>query len=161
MKTFVILLAAGLGAYYYYVGHKDAENPEEIKTPSYAEVRVRIDAPGRQIDMVLFGKMVDEADCRQHTKQVWEKLVENCPDCSFNLVDCKPNLASRYEMLFDDTPISVTYLKLARGSRLEREGRMVFWGVTVDESKQLCEMARTSLQKRHQGPVTCIRNRDA
>ncbi|HTY99983.1 MAG TPA: hypothetical protein VMB75_09120 [Rhodocyclaceae bacterium] len=161
MKTFLILLAAALGGYYYYVRAGDRENPAEITTPSYAEMRVKLEIPGRDIDMVLFGKMVDENDCRLRTEKIWQKLVENCNACKLNVVDCKPQLAPRYAMLFDDTPISVTYMSLARGSPLEREGRMVFWGVTVDESRALCEITRAKIQERHQGAVTCVRNRQS
>ena len=51
-------------------------------------------------------------------------------------------LAARYEQLFDDVPINIAYLSLTRGSRFERDGRMVIWGVTGKEGDQMCEILK-------------------
>ena len=150
MKKLIFLIAVGLGI--YYTSHSK-HNPVEIKQPSYAEMRVQLEVPGRQIDIVLFGKMADEEDCRQRTESVWKKLIDGCQTCTFTVVDCKPELASRYARLFDDTPISVTYLNLTHGSRLERDGRIVFWGVTAAESDRMCELASAAFQKRYEGKI--------
>jgi len=72
------------------------------------------------------------------------------------LVDCKPELAPRYEQLFEDVPINIAYLSLNRGSRFERDGRMVIWGVTGKEGDQLCEIAKAGFQNRYSGQIRCV-----
>ena len=72
------------------------------------------------------------------------------------LVDCKPELTARYEQLFDDVPINIAYLSLTRGSRFERDGRMVIWGVTGKEGDQLCESVKGRLQSQYSGTAQCI-----
>lgn len=72
------------------------------------------------------------------------------------LVDCKPSLPARYEQLFEDVPINMTYLSLTRGSRYERDGRIVIWGVTGKEGAALCEIVRGGVQSRYSGKSHCV-----
>ena len=68
----------------------------------------------------------------------------------------KHELAARYEQLFDDVPINIAYLSLTRGSRFERDGRMVIWGITGKEGDQLCEILKASIRVRYSGPIRCV-----
>ena len=65
-------------------------------------------------------------------------------------------LAARYEQLFDDVPINIAYLSLTRGSRFERDGRMVIWGVTGKEGDQLCEILKAGIRVRYSGQIRCV-----
>ena len=156
MKTIVLILAVGVGVYFAY---NHFQNPAEIQNPVYGELRVDMNAGSRKINMILFAKMANEAECKERSKRVWEKMIENCKDCSMQLVDCKPELAPRYEQLFEDVPINIAYLSLNRGSRFERDGRMVIWGVTGTEGDQLCEIAKASFQNRYSGQIRCVASR--
>lgn len=158
MKAITAIVAVGVAAYY---GYDHFRKPVQITNPSFAEIRLQVDTSGRKIDMVLFGKMANETECKEQTEATWKRLLDTCKECTFNLVSCKDKLISRYEMLFEDAPISVTYLSLARGSNLERDGRLVFWSVTAAESDQLCEIVKPYFQKRRKGAVTCVRGRAA
>lgn len=163
MKEFLVLAAVVIALYSGYdrfVKPAETKNESyaEIANPTYAEMRMQVDTSGRKIDMVLFAKMENESECRERADDMWKKTFESCTGCTFQLAACKEALASRYERLFDNTPISVTYLSLARGAQTERDGRLIFWGVTVAESDQLCNILQPLYQERHKGAVTCVRS---
>ena len=61
--------------------------------------------------------------------------------------------------MFDDVPIHSTYLSFTKGSRYERNGRMVVYGLTSDEGDTLCNALRQQFQTRYTGTVACIRGR--
>lgn len=150
-KLFLAVLLVG-GLYY---GYNHVQNPTRIEQPVFSEMRIDMTAGSRTINVLLFGKMADETDCRERAERVWRKLID-CKDCSIQLVDCKGSLSARYEQLFEDVPINMTYLSLTRGSRYERDGRMVIWGVTGKEGAELCEIVRGVVQSRYSGKSHCV-----
>ena len=65
-------------------------------------------------------------------------------------------LSPRYAKLFDNEPTFVTYLSMARGDRRERETRLLYWGVSMEESDKVCDEV-SKMQSRRKGAVTCVR----
>lgn len=59
--------------------------------------------------------------------------------------------------MFDDKRMDTTYLVAQRGNRFERNGRMVVWGLTGEESVQVCEVMRKSLRVNYSGDVNCVK----
>lgn len=169
MKNLIIVLLIAAGVYHFWNKFQpsEASGPgfaaqEAIKNPVYAETRVKMDFPGgRSLEGVMLGKTYNQEDCEKHL-QVLENDIKRwagkvCSDCKLQLSECKSELLPRYAQLFDNEPTNVTYISLARGDRSEREYRLIFWGVTVAESNQLCN-AVPEFQKKHKGEVKCIRS---
>ena len=153
MKNILIFLFIAGGAVVLWKRH---QIPEVIENPVYAEIRLNLEGNGRQLEGVIFGKTTNEADCKNNL-EVFESLAPKaCPICKIAKSECKTELAPRYTKFFDNTPSSVTYLSLARGEPAERELRMIFWGVTLEESNKLCD-AVPGLQKGWKGAVKCVR----
>jgi hypothetical protein len=158
MKKLILLIVLAVAGYFAYT-HFQAANPEHIENPVYAELRVDAKVGGRELNLALFGEMVDEVDCRERFGRAWDKIVAGCAECSMRLASCRSDLEPRYRRLFDDTVIASTYLSFTKGSRYERNGRMVVYGLTSDEGDALCESLRQQFQTRYEGTVACIRGR--
>jgi hypothetical protein len=107
------------------------------------------------VNVLTFAKMADDAECRERSESVLRKIID-CKACTMQLIDCKPTLSARYEQLFEDVPINIAYLSMTRGSRTERDVRMVIWGVTGKEGEQLCELVKTDMRSRYSGRMQCV-----
>ena len=75
MKNFFLIIAVVVGVSY---GHHHFRNPAVIENPIYGEFRVELDVGPRKLTMLGFGKMSNEADCRERGERVWRDLVKNC-----------------------------------------------------------------------------------
>ncbi len=126
---------------------------------SYVEVRVDQEVSGRNIEMAFFGKVHSESDCHTFSDKLKSRLPTSCPNCVVRTMQCKSQLLPRYAMLFDNTPSSLTYMSLASGDQSEREGRIVFWGLSVAESDIVCDSLVARMQQSQKGRVRCIRAR--
>jgi hypothetical protein len=158
MKKLILLIALAAAGYFAYARFQNS-NPEHIENPVYAELRVDTKVGSRELNLVLFGEMVDDVDCRERFGRAWNKLVEGCVDCSMRLSSCRTDLEPRYRRLFEDTSIHSTYLSFTKGSRYERNGRMVVYGLSSDEGDALCDSLRQQFQARYSGTIACIRGR--
>lgn len=156
-KLLTIALLGALGYWGYgYIQTSRGAAPDVIESPVYAEFRMDMSVPGRELNLALFGKMVDVEDCQKRATLVWDKVIKECRTCQITVSDCRSDLESRYTRLFDDTQIHSTYISFDRGSRFERDGRMVIYGVTSDEGDKLCNQIKAEFQKKYSGAVTCI-----
>ena len=158
MKLIVVVILLAAASYFGYQ-HLEASGPRDITDPVFAEIRIDMNAGGRELNLVLFGKMADEQDCRTRAAIVWSKTISGCKECEFNVSNCLEELAPRYAKLFEDQQIQSTYLSFTRGNREERDGRMVIYGLTADEGNMVCEVARAQFQREYTGQVTCIEGR--
>lgn len=127
--------------------------------PAYAEIRIERDVSGRQIEMAYFVRMDGESDCETQAVKIRDRMLRNCDSCVPKTLQCKAELAPRYALLFDNVASSTTYISLARGGPAEREGRLVFWGISVAEADMVCDSLVGQLQKGQTGRVQCIRAR--
>jgi hypothetical protein len=151
-KLFLLVLigVAGFNGYQHLLG------PADISNPVFAEIRVTVDAGGREIEAAVFGKMADEADCQQRARRVKENLEENCKNCVSKSIECKSSLAPRYAKYFDDEPASATYLSMNRSNRGERDVRLILWGLTGAEGDAVCGQMKSVFAKIHSGPMKCV-----
>jgi hypothetical protein len=156
MKFLIVLIAVAAVAYVVHDRRQGAMNPEVIETPVYAELRMSTNVEGRDIDMVLFGEMASAEDCQERASRVWQKLIDDCKECTLALSSCKTDLEPRHRRMFDDAPIHSTYLSFDRGNRYERNGRMVVYGLTGDEGSTLCQAIKTNFQRHYEGTVNCV-----
>ena len=160
LVVLVILAAAG---YLWKQNHRPAQAPEALANPVYAEAHVKMGAGGRDIEGVMLGKTVDQADCQKNietlTRRVEEESPKFCPSCTVHVTsECKTELAPRYAMLFDNKPSHVAYIRFAQGDPSEREYRLIYWGLTVQESERLCG-ASSRFQQGRKGAVSCVHAR--
>lgn len=158
MKFLIVLIVLGAAAYVMY-NRDQSLNPEVITSPVYAEFRLDARIEGREIKTLLFGEMANSEDCQQRADRVWHKVVDGCKECTLTLSSCKAELEPRYRRLFDDTAIHSTYLSFKRGSRFERNGRMVVYGLTADEGDMVCGTIMAEFKKQYEGTVSCVQSR--
>ena len=161
----VFLLIIGAGAYVWKNRQPDSaqkQSSDVIANPVYAEARVKMSVMGREIEGVMLGKTVDQADCQKNIETIKRQMeIQSphiCPTCRVETTtQCKTELLPRYARLFDNEPTSVSYISLGQGDPSEREYRLIYWGVTVEESGRLCS-AVPQIQRGRKGVVTCIRS---
>jgi hypothetical protein len=158
MKKLLLLIVLAVAGYVAY-SRIQGGNPEHIENPVYAELRIDTRVGSRELNLVLFGEMVDDIDCRERFDRAWDKLIEGCVGCTLQLSSCRADLEPRYRRLFDDTVIHSTYISFTKGSRYERNGRMVVYGLTNDEGDALCDSLQKQFQAHYSGTVACIRGR--
>ena len=154
-----VVLAAVLAPRFLNRHHAPDEDMATITNPVYAEARVKLDAGGNSIEGVMMAQTIDEADCQQQIGQLSKELskfASVCPACKLQAPECKTEIAPQYTRIFDNKPTSLTYLSLARGQSAEREMRLIYWGISVDQSDKLCN-AVPDFQKHRKGAVSCVR----
>lgn len=147
----------------YWRQHGNPLDPEPgvIEKPVYLEVRLEFEGKGRSIETVALAETADEADCQRFAGRVipyLEKRAGDIKGVNFRIKsqECKTELSARYKGMFNNEPDRVTYLRAARGAPAERESRFIYWGVSVDESDKVCDLA-THIQKHWSGEVSCVR----
>ncbi len=154
LLVIIILGAIGWFAYQKYVG---AAGGPVIEDPVYGEIRVTQQIQSREIEMALFIRAASDNDCRTRAQESWRGALQSCPGCVLQPVKCQKELPARYARLFEDVPIPSTYLSATAGTRGERDGRLVIYGLTDAEGVQLCEVARTQIATRYQGTMHCVK----
>ena len=159
MKNIVIALIVILGAYSFLRTRNEAA-PQAIADPVYSDTRVSMKTPDGSIDIVILMKTIDHADCEAETRKLEKDLggggFASCEACTTPRSQCMTELPPRFASMFENRPSSVTYLSLARGSQAERDLRVVYWGVTVEQSDRVCD-AVPEFQKGRKGAVSCVR----
>jgi hypothetical protein len=156
MKLIVIIIVLAVVGF-VVKNRLDKVNPAVIEHPVYAEIRVDAKEGIREINIALFAKAVDLYDCNLRTEKTWSKVLSGCPTCELSPVKCTDELPPRYARLFENVPIPSPYLAFTRGSRFERDGRMVVYGLTRDEGLAVCDQIRQSVPKDvYSGTTECI-----
>ncbi len=153
MGKIVLLLVLAAAGYYW---HSHQQDPEEIAAPVYAEARVDLQVAGRELNMVLLGKMVDEQDCSARGEIFWRNALQDCDLCQFIRYECKPVLSEMYQPLFANQQTRTSYVKLDRGNRFERDGRMLVWGLNKYDADWLCNMLKEKMKQNYSGQVSCM-----
>ncbi|WP_341676195.1 hypothetical protein [Niveibacterium sp. SC-1] len=160
MKNIVIILAVIIAfGVAWQQRPRDKAAPAVASNPVYAETRVTMDAGSTTIEGVMLGQALDDADCRKQLRVIEAEMSATservCPTCKITTSTCKTDLVPRYAKLFDNEPTHLSYISLARGTPDEREYRMIYWGLTVQQSEQLCSIV-PHLQKKRAGTVRCV-----
>lgn len=155
MKSLMALLAAGVLVYFFWQRQESAA-PEAIEDPVYGEIRMDLAEPGRDIQMALFARIPDHAECNARADLVWRDVFESCPACRLEPVQCHDQLPARYARLFDDVPIPSWYLSLKPGRRGEREARLVVYGLTDEEGAGTCQELIQVVKKKYAGTAECV-----
>lgn len=157
MKRLLILAIIAAAGWLAWKSHRDAQGPEVIDHPVYAEMRVTTILENRAFEFALFIRSSDVDDCRTRARRSWEKTLAACATCRFTEPTCQEKLPPRYARLFDDVPIPSTYLSATRGTRGERDGRLVVYGLTDQEGEFVCEQMKSKILENYQGTAHCVR----
>jgi len=165
MKNFIIVLLVICAGAYFWKHQQAAKHAgsalDNITHPVYAEAQVKWEGQGRTVEGVMLAKTVDQADCERATRVLENALQQQarnvCPACKIQPPVCKSDLSPREVKLFDNQPVSLTYLSFARADDPSgREMRLIYWGVSVEESDRLCDVV-AHIQQEHKGKVSCVR----
>jgi hypothetical protein len=161
VKALLIVLLIGVAGYFGYQHLKNDElaAPDVIEDPVYADVRVDAHVAGRDLQLALFGKMSSQADCELRSALVWTKFLSSCKECVQRTSICKAQLEPRYQRLFDNVAIPSTYISVTRGSKYERDGRIVIFGLTADEGDAICEQTIANFKSSYAGTIECVKAR--
>ena len=163
LKKIVILVCIYVAVSVAWNSFKNANSrpvePLHIDNPVFAEIRLAVESEGRSIDAVMLAKTVDAADCQRYSA-ILTKGVDAAPSGDGPMwkrvsAECKSSLTARNQRLFNNEPTFVSYLSISPRDASEREVRMIYWGVTAEESDRLCNGA-ASLEEMWRGPVKCV-----
>lgn len=155
LKWYLIIAAVVFAGYQWKYRHSEG-HLEEIANPVYVEYRMDLDAGGRTLNAVLFGKMASRRECEREAEQIWRESLSECEVCQFKSSSCQKELPSRYAGIFDDKPLNTTYISFNRGDARERDGRMVLWGMNDAEAEMVCEVMRKGMDQKYRGEVSCV-----
>jgi hypothetical protein len=160
VKLIITLVIIAICAMLFRRWH-EARDPEVITNPVYAEAHITLGVQNRDIELVLLDQTANQDECAkaQGTLENAYGARAGKPGQQWEIksLECKTELDPRYTLLFDNQPVAATYESMARGSRHEREMRMIAWGVTVDESDKICDLLAANDRGRRQGEVKCVR----
>ena len=156
MKT-GLLLILGVGIS-YFAYHFLKNNPTVITDPVYVEARINVEVPeiNRTLQFVLLGEMASLDDCQNRSNRFTNRLFEKCTICTVHTTACKTELSRKNKGLFSDKTINTSYLRLDRGNRFERSGRMVIWGLSKEEAKSACTIVRREMKTDYSGTISCV-----
>ena len=160
MKKILIILALLFAGYLWYDHAHDGpvvDKPPVATDPYYLEVRATNDIGGREIELALFARALNERDCDRGRNAGWSNITKACPTCKAQPASCSKELTPRYARLFDDVSIPSVYLSGTAASERERDLRVVVYGLTDEEGMSVCEMLRKELRKNYVGPTHCVR----
>jgi hypothetical protein len=162
MKVALVIIFLIFVAYLWYDNSKEeaaaASGPPVITNPWFAEIRASSIIPhtDREIEMALFVRTKNEAECTKGSQREWGNIIEECPTCKVEPPKCSRELTPRYARLFDDVAIPSVYLSATAAGPRERDLRLVIYGMTDQEGMKVCEMLRTQLEKNYTGASQCI-----
>ena len=153
-----LALLVAITAVIFYGSGILSDNPLEIESPVYMESRVNIDIPNtsRELEVVFIGEMASQDDCTERRDYYLDNLLENCQQCNIKLTECKLEIHSRYKKLFSDRKTHTTYLSLNKGSRFERNARLVVWGLNDAEAQLVCADIKAKVTDKYKGTAECI-----
>lgn len=161
-KIIFLLLIAGLGVFQWKKSPAPASiSPESSSGPAiYSEFRFVLDVRQRNIEGVFFGKYANMAACQKElgdfSGQPSSKFTEMCPSCRITKGECKTELASRYQKLFDNQPSNLTYLSVNNSNTLTPHFRVIYWGLTAEESRMICNIQLEHLRSMKLNNGVCI-----
>lgn len=155
MKKLLVVAVLAIAGFFAY--QKFVSGPaQSIEDPVYGEVRVDIAMQGREIEAALFFRATGTADCRGRALASWASALKNCAQCSMRTPKCQDELPARYARLFDDVAISSPYLAANVGRAIERDGRIVIYGLSDPEGNAACEAMRKVIAGGYEGETYCV-----
>lgn len=156
MLKWYLIIAAVIFAGYQWKQGQDKAGPEPISEPVYVEYRMDLNADGRILNAVLFGKMASRQECELQADEFWHRTLKDCAICEFKSSSCQKQLPARYSGIFDNKPLNTSYVSFTSQHRDERDGRMILWGMNDREAELVCDIIRRGVDAYYRGDVRCV-----
>jgi hypothetical protein len=165
-KAVVGVLVVGFVAYKIFGGGHGAPAAASAggrdAYDGYIEVRMLMQGPQREIELMAIEERPDAADCKN--KSAGERIAAMCPkgrnglNCTLKSVECSRELEPRYRKMLEKQPVSVHYahVEIDDPSGTPRRGLVLGWGMTEQESMLVCNAIQASSGATVKGTVTCI-----
>lgn len=156
-KLILVVIVAAIGGYFSYA-HQSKQQPD--KPIVYGESRFTFQIGSREIELVAIGQRYDTEDCQQFKDLVFEKVSAVCEGengCVESKYQCKQELESNYLDMLDKQSSRTHYVHVQRQSD-NLKGVVLFWGLTDDESLQVCNIVLQKIDAHKSVPATtqCI-----
>ncbi len=153
MKNLIFLLALIGVSYYIYTHHSPFQTEET--DPHFIEIRVSIN--DTNVKLVGFGKMHSYEDCLARSAIVWGNVFKQTGNLNLINTQCSKTISKKYQKLFNNQPITATYIAMDKGRGSERDGRFVFYGVPSSYVAKECNKIIADVKKRYRGKIFCIK----
>lgn len=149
-KILLIVIIISLGVYFSYKNQLTPAQPVV-----YGEARITFQTGGREVELVTIGQRYGTDNCQEMHDLVFEKLDAMCQGenaCIESSYQCKNELDPKYMYMFDKQPSRTHYMHIHRqGDNLA--GVILFWGLTDDESRQVCNVMLQKILSNKTNPV--------
>lgn len=157
MKTLLLIISLAVGGYFAYT--HQAKN-KQLEPVVYGESRFTFKVAGREIELVVIGQRHGNEDCQQFKDLAFEKFSALCEgenDCVESKYQCKDEISANYMDMLDKQSSRTHYVHVQRQSD-DLKGVALFWGLTDDESLQVCNIMLQKLDAIKTVPATtqCI-----
>lgn len=166
-RVIVAVLVLGFAAY-RFVGKLPANGAGAAAGQpvyeGYLELRMLMNTGQREIELVAVEEKPYTADCEK--RDAGSRIAALCPGggkkgigCSLKSLECSSQIEPRYQKMLDGLPVSTHYARVETNDRggTPRRAVVLGWGMTEEESLQLCTAIRESAGKRISGgTVSCI-----
>lgn len=152
MKNLLLAIALIGGAYYTYTHHSPFQT--EVTDPHFIEIRVAVN--NTNIQLLGFGKMFSQEDCLARSARVWVDVFKEAGEINLVNTKCSKTLPARYAKLFDNKPITASYLVFEKGNNSERDGRFIFYGIPSSHVVKECNKIIAQAKKNYRGNVYCV-----
>ncbi len=164
MKVLVILAMIGFGIYWVAADDGsfvkasvlDRVYGDKAEDTRYVEGRLHVSAGGRDVDMIAFIRLRAWDDCEEASSKMMDAVTGDCPECTFEVKDCRNELSSRYARLFEKKPARLPYLSYDAADATERDIRLITWGLNQQEASLACAMMVESLQEIAKNQPVCV-----
>jgi hypothetical protein len=150
MKKLIVLVVLGLAAFWGW----DYYSERSTADPVYVELRVKHARSG--IELVGVGRMNSPRDCERRAATIWRRVLVSDDKTDQVTVACMNDIAPRFDKMFANQPSHATYIALDRGSRGERDARLIIYGAPASEVGKVCPSLIERLKRNYQGQVQCI-----
>jgi hypothetical protein len=156
----LVVLVAGIGAWQKYGGsHGFGALAAQPVYEGFWELRMKLQAGSRDFEMVAVGDRPLVKECEGGlTHFELSKFCTPANHCTLQPLQCEHEVAPRYQHMLDQQPASLHYVHLS-GDTPEgaRRAVVVGWGMTEDESSQVCKGLRETMSAKDSAfKISCI-----
>jgi len=106
------------------------------------------------VEMIVMGQKEKGSDC-ENRDWVCRAKVRNRGQTTVVSQENR-GLSPILEKLFDNRSTYTSYVSFNRGSRFERDGRMIVWGLNDKDSRTFCGLMKNFMWKGYSGEVRCV-----
>ncbi len=153
MKNLLFMISLIGASYYVYTHHSPFQT--EATDPYFVEIRVSVD--NTNVTLVGFGKMLSYEDCLARSAIVWRNVFKRTGKLNLINTQCSKTLSKKYQKLFDNKPITASYIAFDKDNGRERDGRFVFYGIPSSYIIKECNKIIAQARNNYHGKIFCVK----